>query len=108
MKKYLLLMLVLFASNSFSSNFRGVVEKMIVGSGEHRVYVHLKGAPKTCDNDHPLGFNYAFSLRDHGAGREIFSSLLAAQMAGKEVTVQGNSQCTVSTDMEDIGYIYTY
>jgi hypothetical protein len=107
-KSILVAMLSIVSMEANSSVFKGVIEKMIVGRQGHQVYVHLKGAPQTCGIDHPLGFNYAISLRDHGAGKSIYSAMLAAQMAGREITIQGNGVCTISLQLEDIGYIYVH
>lgn len=106
----ILLIAILSASLSiqtvYASSYAGYVEKLVVGRDGHQVFIHMKDAPTTCNLEHPLGFNYAFSLRDHEAGREMLSALLAANMAGTRVVVQGTDVCTISSDMENVAYIY--
>ena len=83
---------VLFSGLSQASSVTGEIEKLIIGRQGHQVFVHIKGAPQTCGKDHSLGFNYAFSLKDHGAGKEILSAMLAVQVSGRRITIQGESQ----------------
>ena len=107
--KYLLSVVALLSAESvYASNFTGSIEKLIIGREGHQVFVHIKDAPQTCGKDHSLGFNYAFSLRDHEAGKEILSALLASQLSGEKVTIQGDNTCSLSSEVENIGYIYTY
>ena len=108
MKNIILLMGLLVSFEALATNFTGHIQKMIVGREGHQIYIHMKDAPQTCGKDHPLGFNYAFSLRDNEAGEVIFSALLAAQVAKKAVTIQGQGPCTIDSHMENLGYIYTY
>ncbi len=84
----------------------GKVGKLIIGREGHQVYINIKDIAQTCNKDHGMGFNYAFSLRDHEAGKEILSALMAAQIANKQVTVQGFGTCTITESMEDVHYIY--
>jgi len=107
MKKTLILGLLMISELAIASSQTGTVEKMIVGRLGYQVYVHLSNA-STCSSEHPLGYNFAFSLNDHDAGKEILSTLLAAQMAQRQVTVQGMSQCTIDDRMEDISYVTIY
>jgi hypothetical protein len=107
-KIILVVTLFIFSTEAHASVYKGLIEKMIVGRQGHQVFVHIKGAPQTCGLDHSLGFNYAISLRDHGAGRSIYSTMLAAQMAGREITIQGDGVCTITPEMEDIGYVYIH
>jgi len=100
--------LALYSLSAHASHFTGKIEKLVIGRLGHQVFVHMKNAPATCGLDHPLGFNYAFSLESHSAGKEILSVLLAAKVADKQIGVQGTGACTISADMEDISYIYLY
>jgi len=107
-KTLFVLVLILFSTNLHASHARGVIKTLIVGKAGHQVYVQLAGAPQTCGSDHPLGFNYGLSLSSHGAAKEILSVLLAAQLAGREVTIQGAGVCSFEGSMEDISYVYLH
>lgn len=107
--KYLILIAALLSSGVCdASNAKGKIEKLIIGRNGHEVFVHLKNASQTCGRDHSLGFNYAFSIRDHEAGREMLSAMLAAKFAKREITIQGNNQCVMSPELETIAYIYSH
>ena len=106
MKRLIPVLMMFAVTNVEASTVTGTIEKMIIGRQGHQVYVHINNAAQTCNADHSLGFNYAISLRDHEAGKEIFSTLIAAQIANKRITIQGTELCTISETMEDISYIY--
>ena len=106
MNRGLFFALMLLIGSAEAGVVTGFVEKMIIGREGHQVFIHIKDAPQTCGQDHNLGFNYAFSLRDHGAGKEMLSAFMAAQVANKQVTIQGTGHCTVDAKMEDVSYLY--
>ncbi|TVZ41825.1 hypothetical protein P886_1175 [Alteromonadaceae bacterium 2753L.S.0a.02] len=108
MKKILLIFIIISSTNSFASSAIGNIGKLVIGRDGHQIYVELLGVPETCGSEHPIGFNYAISTNSHPMAKEILSTLIAAQVAGKKVTIQGGSTCTIDSRMEDISYIYLH
>ena len=90
-----------------AGNGTGVVHQVLVGRAGHEVYFDIEGTINgfPCAGTHPAGFDYAFSLTNHAAGREMLSAILTAYASGKTLSVQGDGTCTVDSSMEDVGYV---
>lgn len=110
--KYLKLIVMVIAvfspiSLSYAGVGVGTVTKVLVGRMGNEVYVSVAGNINAfpCASAHPNGWNYAISLTNNPAGKDILSALLVAYTAGKTVEVQGVGTCTIDSTLEDIGYV---
>ncbi len=84
------------ASNSCSDEY---VEMLYVRSGNNIVNVDTTGIEASLPNCTPASGKYLQLDLDDVAGREIYSTLLAAQMANKKVhfrLITNYSPCTIA------------
>ncbi|EGR2271827.1 hypothetical protein D1216_09100 [Vibrio parahaemolyticus] len=83
----------------------GLVTKMEYGPVYRGlVFVDIEGETNTECATNRNGFDYAFDASTE-AGKLVFSSLLAAQRSGVEVTLSGEGTCTLNTTIEDLRWM---
>jgi hypothetical protein len=99
---------MLFATHAHPGDGDGEVGKVVVGRVGEQVFVELLNAQIRnfpCSNTHPNGYQYAFSLQTHAAGKAMLATILAVKGTGKRLFVQGNAICTISSNLEDVSYV---
>ena len=110
MKKVFVLLWALFATSLVeASTFSGKIAALSVINTSSLVYVKVDGvvnrSGSTCSTH--TGYDYAF-LVDTEYGKSVLSTLLAARLADKSVTIagKGDDVCNaLQSNMEDIKYV---
>ncbi|WP_044735195.1 hypothetical protein [Shewanella algae] len=107
--KFAFAILSIFVSTTMNAAVhRGQVEKLEYGPYYGSiVHVALSGDTSTPCATNQNGFDYSFDVSSD-IGMMMFSSLLAAQRSGVEVSISGTGECTVNVTLkntEDIRWI---
>tara|TARA_R110001599_G_scaffold249359_1_gene449224 strand:- start:12082 stop:12417 length:336 start_codon:yes stop_codon:yes gene_type:complete len=107
MKKYLVLMLVLFSAQSFGGGFTGTIRSIVC---------HEQNVSPTCQisvNGVPTGqpvcatSSWRFSFDGTTIeGRNMLSIMLAAQVSKQKIAIGGKGYCSVSSASEDVRHVY--
>ncbi len=108
MVKYICILIIFFATNTFAGNTEGKVDYIQAGSGwtSDNVYFLVKvnaarnGKP-ACATDDRMAVNPATE-----AGKVMLSMLLAAKAASQTVELVGSNNCNImGQEFESINYM---
>lgn len=109
MRMLLAILAMVVMSNAQARSATGNVNYLIVRHSDGLVYFHLKNVSN--ESARPAcAVNPYFMIKDEKseAGKQQLSMLLAAQAAGKRITVVGYDTCIRWGDGEDVNYIQTW
>jgi len=101
------LLAIALTHSAYATTGTGKVGNILVGRSGTQVYVQLI-APTIvgtwpCASTRP-DYTYAFTLTQGGANA-MLATLLAAQLSGKSVSVQGANICNQDFAIEDVSYL---
>ena len=107
-KYWLLTGLFLVGSAYGGSNYTGTIKAVVCHAPEltNVCQVQLNGVVEneTCSASYPWKYSFVGTTDE---GRNMLSILLAAQMAGKTVAMQGTG-CSISPVSENLRHVYIY
>ena len=91
------------ATPAIAARQSGYVKDLYVRDSDGLIFVDLFGAVDF-GNPHPCGTRSSWIVPDEKteSGKRLFSTLLAALVAGHRITIQGKNTCTRSSEGEDI------
>lgn len=98
---------LLSSSYAIAGTQTGTVTNLIVRDHDALVYVHLSGTPSGRPACAAGTVYWIIPDETTDTGKRMYASLLAAQMAGRTVIIQGKGTCTRWYDGEDINVVLT-
>ena len=104
------LLIIVFSVGSVyaGSNYTGTIKAVVCHAPEltNVCQIQLNGAVEneTCSSSYPWKYSFVGTTDE---GRNMLSILLAAQMAGKTVVMQGTG-CSISPVSENLRHVYIY
>ncbi|MDM3871230.1 hypothetical protein QSV34_07660 [Porticoccus sp. W117] len=104
--KMFLLFLFFFSSNNYAGQATGKIKDILIRDSDGLVYIILKNDAQVSDKP-ACATNSYWMIKDENSetGKRQLSALLAAQLAGKEITIVGYNTCTRWGDGEDINLV---
>jgi len=98
--------LLMTSSVCIASSQTGTVRYLIVRASDGLVYFELNGPARSGKPDCTAAYNY-FMIKDEnsGSGKRQHAMLLAAELAGKSVSIEGTNTCTRWGDGEDVNSV---
>lgn len=102
--KFLPVILIFLSSFSYAGSQIGEIQYVIVRASDGLIYFRLSGSKSGAPGFATSG---EWMIRDESSnvGKQQYAMLLAAQLAGKSVTVSGFNTCVRWGDGEDVNEI---
>lgn len=104
MKNFVFLILVLLSNYAFAGNQSGKITMLYARAGDNLHLVMLSGPKSNLPACATAGY-WLIKDENSTAGKSQFSQLLAAQLAGKTVVIEGSNTCNRWSDGEDISVV---
>jgi hypothetical protein len=94
-----------FCASAIAYTQTGTVNYVIVRSTDGLVYFQLSGTRSGAGPACATGSYWAVRDENSNSGKQQYALLLAAQAAGKTVTVTGTGFCARWNDSEDVDWV---